>query len=90
MCIRDRNSTFAWPELSDEAINFNPALTFDGDDQMEDSDAEDYLEDLTAVSTFAVVDSGRQVFNIILSIRIFHLVITIKGKGGVKVYRFIA
>ena len=42
-----------WPTIDDEALNFNPAIIFDGeDDQLEDTDAEDYLEDLTAISSF--------------------------------------
>ena len=52
MCIRDR------PILTTEAINGNPGLSFDGvNDRLEDGDGEDYLEGLTAVSTFAVVNS---------------------------------
>ena len=54
-----QDAHFSTPTTDGEALNFNPAIIFDGiNDQLEDDDAEDYLEDLTAISSFVVVDSA--------------------------------
>ena len=48
------------PEERANAINFNPAIDFNrtgSSDFLVDDDAEDYLEGLTAVSSFVAVDS---------------------------------
>ena len=46
------------PSLTAEAINFNPAIDFDGSvDRLEDDDGESYIEGNDALSTFVAVDS---------------------------------
>ena len=53
-----QNTATEQPALTTNAMNFNPAVTFDGsDDHLEDSDADDYLEGLEAISTFVAVDA---------------------------------
>ena len=44
------------PDLVAEAINFNPVINFDGqNDRLEDQDAEDYLNGNQAISSFVAV-----------------------------------
>lgn len=46
------------PAKTDEAINYNPAITFDGvDNFLEDADGESYINGNSAMSTFVVVDA---------------------------------
>ena len=46
------------PALTEDAINFNPAITFDGSsDFLEDADGENYLNGESAYTSFVVVDS---------------------------------